>query len=229
MIDPTRITQYNRSQEQLEEVALFCIAAAGKNAKTTAKLLLKLLGEPAVHPFETIRRYKTSELLQFQMRKIGFGCHRLKSRGFFALAKSGFDLKTVTVEQLESIPGVGMKTSRFFLMHNFRQCRYACLDRHILKFMSLLFGVQLPLNTPSKKRYLLLEKLFLKLCSWWSIRPADLDLKIWNYFAQKVPPTTIDRFLITNKFEKPMNGDFCPVNILLLTGQNNAQYLDTKV
>lgn len=39
MIDPTKFPMYDLSYEKLEEVWMFCIAVAGKNAMTTAKCL----------------------------------------------------------------------------------------------------------------------------------------------------------------------------------------------
>src|SRR5688500_12257176 len=43
MVDPKFVTIYNRSQESLEEFALFSICVAGKNAHNTANSIEKLL------------------------------------------------------------------------------------------------------------------------------------------------------------------------------------------
>jgi hypothetical protein len=39
MINPTKMTNFNLNNQQLEEYILFCIAVAGKNALATAKML----------------------------------------------------------------------------------------------------------------------------------------------------------------------------------------------
>ena len=43
MIDPSDVTKYDRTEEELEEWLLFCIVAAGKTAKTQARLLENFL------------------------------------------------------------------------------------------------------------------------------------------------------------------------------------------
>ena len=43
MIDPAKITNFNRTQSQLEEFLLFCIVVAGKNSKVQAAKLGEFL------------------------------------------------------------------------------------------------------------------------------------------------------------------------------------------
>lgn len=184
MIDPVRITDYNRSDHELEELLLFCIAAAGKNATTTSRLLEKLLHwgfcyDPS--PFRTIKRLSRDyNPLSELMRQLGFGCHTLKSRGFIEAACSGLDLRRCSVEELEEIAGIGMKTSRFFVLHTRKNANIACLDTHILKWMEYYTGYDVPNKTPSKTKYLELEQIFLQIAKTMKISTADLDLKIWN-------------------------------------------------
>ena len=184
MIDPTIITDFRRNESQLEELLLFCIAVAGKNATVTAKNLENLLdyGRDFSNgsPFEIIKclagRYDLSQLI----KGFGFGCHSVKSRGFIEAANSGLNLKTCTVEQLEALHGVGMKTSRFFLLHSRKNAGVACLDTHILQWLSKHSGYQIPRQTPTRKKYIELEQVFLKVAGILNIDPPDLDLKIWN-------------------------------------------------
>lgn len=185
MIDPTKITDYDRSDSQLEELLLFCIAVAGKNATTTSKNLERFL----LHCGEIFGRKKTPfELIQCieayslasALKHFGFGCYNLKASGFWTASQAGLDLRKCTAADLERIPGIGMKTSRFFILHSRRNADVACLDTHVLKWLGYFTGYEVPGHTPAKKKYLELEKAFLGIAKAMKIDPADLDLKIWN-------------------------------------------------
>ncbi len=184
MIDPVHITDFKRTKEELEELLLFCIAVAGKNATRTAISLENLLGHGRHYcdgtPFEIVRAIEERDGLADLMKQMGMGCYNLKSKGFLEAATSGLDLKTCSVESLEGLYGVGMKTARFFLLHTRKNARVACLDTHILKWFDYYTGHVAPRHTPSRKKYLELEKAFLQIADAMKIAPADLDLKIWN-------------------------------------------------
>lgn len=45
MVDPFDITKYNRTQAELEELLLFCISVAGKNARVTSHNLERFLND----------------------------------------------------------------------------------------------------------------------------------------------------------------------------------------
>jgi len=186
MVDPTKFTNFNLSSKRLEEYILFCIAVAGKQAVRSAALLEKLLqsvpGLPG-SPFDKIKFFGSEEKLREAMKKIGFGCFNLKARGFWWIANSGLNLKTCTVGDLEKCPGIGMKTSRFFVMHTRENSHVACLDTHILKFMRDAEFPDVPKQTPSKKHYLRLEALYLEYCKERDYHPAHFDLVVWNKYA----------------------------------------------
>ena len=187
MIDPVRITDFNRTQNQLEELLLFCIAVAGKKASTTSGILEKFLNygrkTPDESPFKIILMMakKNSDFAEF-IRSFGFGCVTMKSKGFVEAAQSGLDLKTCTVQELEKIHGIGMKTSRFFVLHSRKTADIACLDTHVLKYLKDL-GYDVPKSTPPKNKYLKIEKQFIELTKPTGIASADLDLMIWNVYS----------------------------------------------
>ncbi len=121
MIDPTKITKYNRTDGELEELLLFCIAVAGKNATTTSKNLDNLLTFmfSPLNPFENILELNrqcrgTAGTFPELLKSFGFGCYNLKSKGFLEAARSKLDLRKCSVKDLEALPGIGMKTARFF-------------------------------------------------------------------------------------------------------------------
>lgn len=186
MIDPVNITNYYLNQNQLEEVLLFWICAAGKNAKTSARNLDRVLNHlykctDKNIPFSAILAYR-GDLAEL-MKSYGIGCYNHKARSFLELAKSGLDLKTCTADELEEIHGIGMKTSRCFIIHSRENCNYAGLDTHILSYLNDL-GYDVPRSTPStKKKYIEIESIFLKLAKKSKKSLAKFDLDIWRKYS----------------------------------------------
>lgn len=186
MIDPVRVTNFNRTEAELEELLLFCICVAGKNATTTSKNLERLLDygrdfcSSSASPFHIIRQLSYREDLPILMKSFGFGCYNLKAKGMLQAAGRLFELKTCTVEDLEDVIGIGMKTARYFILHTRKNARVACLDTHVLRWLADYSGLEVPKHTPTRKRYLELEQVFLKVAEILNITPADLDLRIWN-------------------------------------------------
>jgi thermostable 8-oxoguanine DNA glycosylase len=183
MVDPANITNYNLTNNQLEEHILFWVAAAGKNGTTAARCLEKLLSRINYHndsPFESIRACSNIPQL---MRDCGMGCYTSKSRSFLELANSSLNLRTCSAEDLEKIYGIGMKTSRCFILHTREGAQYAGLDTHMLKNLRKQGIKEVPNSTPgSKKLYLRLEQEVLRLAKENNMAPADYDLMVWNNY-----------------------------------------------
>lgn len=184
MIDPTKVTNYERTQYELEEFLLFAIVVAGKGAFQQAKKLEQFLTKYdgfGATPFEIIRTMDADGTLDFHLRDVKMGQYnRIGSafRGvatFFALNSN----VTLSIRLLECIKGVGMKTARFFMLHTQENAMYACLDTHILKWLGEQ-GHEVPKTTPQGEKYLALEKIFLEYARNRSMSPATLDLQIWN-------------------------------------------------
>jgi hypothetical protein len=207
MIDPENITNYNLTNEELEEHILFWVCAAGKNGRTAARCLDKFLGivkGTNQSPFEALwlKGYEDATVFRLSskyiniinkhkcipeiMKSCGIGCFNQKARTFIELANSDLDLKACTAEDLEKIYGIGMKTSRCFILHSRKDARYAGLDTHILKYLRAKGVENVPKTTPgSKKEYLRLEKEFLRLADEVDMSPADLDLTVWRKYSIK--------------------------------------------
>lgn len=185
MIYPDRITNYERTTEELEELIIFCICVAGHNAFHTAKQLDKLFTKLSAYvaPFYALKRIRQRLVPMLRWAKIG--CHNKRAKYIKDLLDKNLNLRTCSVKELESIKGIGPKTARFFILHSRRDVNdIAVLDTHVLKFMRDE-GHQVPKSTPTGKHYLRLEAEFLKLARKSNKSVAEFDLEIWNKYRAK--------------------------------------------
>lgn len=184
MIDPFDVTKYDRSKSELEEFLAFCVFVAGKPAKRTSQNLDKLLNEDG-SPFQQIRKWIDDGSFRSKLEKYGFGQYTKLCRAFSELTSSNMNLKTCSVEDLESIYGIGPKTARFFILHSQKGAKVACLDTHILTWMRDQ-GYDAPRSTPpAGRQYRELEECFLKIAEEKGKTPADLDLEIWSSLTRR--------------------------------------------
>lgn len=186
MIDAANITNYHLSDNELEARIIFWVLAAGKNgtraATITNEMMLMwetLLG--TAKPFKMLRTMTLEEIVN-KCAAHGTGCQNAKGRSLFEVSRANLDLRICSPDDLEKIYGIGMKTSRCFIMHSRKDARVAGLDTHILKHLASL-GYNVPKNTPSSKKiYLQLEQEVLKLADAEGLSAAEFDLKIWNRY-----------------------------------------------
>lgn len=163
MIDPNDIVRYNYTDEQLEELFIFCICVAGKKASTIAPKVDSLFAYLQVFTQERCPLqygYAWPLDLNDTMKTLGIGCYNQKAETLYDFISQdpSIDLHTCTVEDLEKVKGIGPKTSRFFLMSSRPNVRYAALDTHLLKFLRDSGVKNVPKSTPSGKKYLTLEQ-----------------------------------------------------------------------
>lgn len=212
--DPQTVTNYNRSHPEKEEFLVFTASVAGKNATTTAKGLNKFYDKAREHvvnkklsamhpdlaqshgehvkkevhgmsPFELIRNVGDHSTLANMAKESGLGCHNARAKSMLHMANSGMNLHTATVDDLHTIPGIGPKSARFFLLHSRPDQQHAVLDTHILGWMRDQ-GINAPKSTPqSPKKYGELEKQFLSHAAKSGKTPADFDLDIWKERSNK--------------------------------------------
>ena len=192
MVDPFNITNFNRDKYELEEFLLFCIVVAGKTAYIQADKLNNFLTENQsncninyFHPFEILQCLKNDDKLLNELIKHKLGQYNKINSAFEYLIINPIDLFTCSIDELEQIPGVGPKTSRFFLLHS-RDIELAVLDTHILKYLKQ-FDEKTPKVTPSNKSiYKKYELLFLEKCREQNKKPAELDLELWKSYAKRI-------------------------------------------
>lgn len=190
MINPEDIIRYNRTTEEEQELILFLIAVAGKNANTTSRLLHNLLTSiKGDTPFDKINKLakKGQENFKEVLKSIGFGCHTRLARAFTEVASSGIDLKTCTLEDLMEVHGIGRKSASCYLAWTRKGVKVAMLDTHLLKFIRDYIGYKdAPKATPSsKKQYEKWEKIYLDYCDAKNVDPTEYDLKIWVKYSTK--------------------------------------------
>lgn len=202
MITPTNITNYNRTQAELEEFLMFAILVAGKTAKTQAikldgfiKTICAMDIAESWTPFDGIEHSIQMEkffkdihnmeekLLNRQMKMHKLGQYNRLEKAFRGILKFKGKLDSVTIEELESVDGIGSKTARFFILHSRPDQKIAVLDTHILKFLSEK-GYDVPKATPSKKKYGKIEEYFLAECEKAGKNVADMDLEIWKTYSK---------------------------------------------
>lgn len=185
MIDPSDVTRFERADPELQEFLLFCLIVAGKKASTQAVKLESFLyseNDKRTPPFKIIQKMINSGSLLDNLKRVGMGQYTRLER-LFALVLD-LDPRLCTCEDLEALKGIGPKTARYFLLHSREDQQLAVLDRHILKWLTARLGVSAPKNTPSSKiKYGELENAYLAYCADHSLSPADLDLAIWNWYA----------------------------------------------
>jgi hypothetical protein len=184
------------STGELEYFLLFAIAVAGKNAVTTEKAVKRFLAlETADNgtPFMRVRKMLRRRTLLRNLRRARLGRYGVLRRAYEEVVRAKLDLRTCTVANLEDIHGVGPKTSRFFILHSRPGERLAVLDTHILKYLASSYPMlSIPRSTPSGRRYLQLEKLWLQECDTYRLTPAEMDSMVWRYYVEKQKGQPLD-------------------------------------
>jgi len=221
MINPQNITDYNRNDWDLQEFFFFAVAVAGKKSDQTARKVQDLsdhISEMLVenpyyekHPQETgIIHYLVGindegEAGLNLMKEFKFGKYK-QWEGFIEWWKQVLYymdgacvsdwLREASVHDLEQIPSVGRKTSRFFKLHSDPEIECVPLDTHILKFLKARYdaygggqGYRIPKTTPqSKYDYCNLERIALEYMKDYKVQNkletlAQADQAIWSSYA----------------------------------------------
>jgi thermostable 8-oxoguanine DNA glycosylase len=184
MVDPSKFTNYNCSDKELEERFLFCIFVAGKPAFRTARQLEEFLNGTS-KPLQKVFSMLDNNTLLKNLKKYGFGQYSKLERCFKELKKANLNLKTCSVDDLEKIHGIGPKTSRFFIVHTRPNQKLAILDVHVLRYLRENCNVKTPKTTPSKVAYKKIEQKFIEIAEKEKRDIAEFDLWIWNKYAIK--------------------------------------------
>ena len=184
MIQPTQVTNFNRTDDELQTFWIYSIVVAGKPSDWASRVVTKFLkNRKHMTPFYYIASMGYGLRNTLVANRVG-----QYNRITLALEQSlDLDLQTCTVEDLESIYGVGPKTARFFLLHTREDVECAVLDTHILAWMRS-FGIDTPTATPNGEKYADLEAIALRLMKseFPGMSIADADLLIWSMMSGRV-------------------------------------------
>lgn len=189
IIDPKNITDYTRTDNELQTFWLFCILVAGKNSDTTSRALTRIINDltPWDNPFDGIRKIGYEGLKDI-LQKHRTGQYDRITRAIWQ--SLDLDLNTCTLDELTKIHGVGPKTARFFLLHSREFCEEIVLDTHILRWMKEKCGIEdVPDNTPQNNtRYNELSAICRDLMeqNYPGLSLAKIDLLIWTEMSGRL-------------------------------------------
>ena len=189
MINPAEVTNYNRTQYQLEEFILFGINVAGKKSSIEAPKL-EVFIERAKNitketlPFNCIRKLIELGRLQEIMHWAKLSPYKQRYNSYVAVSKIQ-DLQTVTLNKLLEVAGIGLKTARFFLSHSREDFDEPMLDTHILRFLRDQGHKDAPKSTPSNVDiYNYYANAFKMHARTLGKSVTDLDLEIWKKYSK---------------------------------------------
>lgn len=187
MIDAFDVTNFKRTQSELEEYWLFCVAVAGKTATIIAKKINQFLSDKYLceTPFDYVRRLNKEGRLEARMREVKLGKYTNLVPSYTAIsAADAPDLRTAAPAEFETIRGVGEKTSRYFILHSRENANVAAIDTHVLKYLKAR-GYTVTKGIPKGKAYARLEGYMLAEMAASGMTPADFDLALWSHYASK--------------------------------------------
>jgi len=170
--------KFNRTDAELEAFFLFCICVAGKNADRTIRAINRFFS-PTQKPSIYLQKLCRNKTLRAKLKEQGFGQYNRIERAIAEWLSLGINLKTCSIEDLEQIHGIGSKTSRMFVSFTRPKVNVAILDVHILRWLRSK-GIDAPKQTPSGKKYLALEQIYLKLAKQEKRNPITMDYEIWK-------------------------------------------------
>ena len=195
MIKPDAITNFARTESQLQQFYIFCwFSKAAKAEQLAPKLnsffedLDELCEEmqpdlAGATPFRQIWYVMNSgeDFLQDYLKQFKVGKYEAFAKGFFESLT--LSLPDCSLEQLCAVSGIGKKIARMFLLHSRPSQKYICLDTHLLKEARLM-GVDAPKQSPQDGRYEEIEsEMISKLEKQGVADFAKFDLDKWTFHA----------------------------------------------
>lgn len=198
MINPNYITNYQRTEGQLQEFLLFCVMCAGKSSTVQAQKLSHFLSlfskRPGWTHFERLRGLSKETMLRY-LKEAKVGKYKLIGDCIWLISPAHglCDLHTWNIDPHEKrkalieCPGIGIKTASLFLLHSERDSRMAVLDTHLLKYLRKLYPkARIPKASPqSMDKYREIEDMWLGYCYRNGHDPATHDLNVWKEKGKK--------------------------------------------
>ena len=189
MINPAEVTNYNRTQSELQEFLLFCINVAGKKSSIESPKLEVFIQRAKditkeSSPFNCIKKLIQLGRLQEIMHWAKLSPYKQRYNSYVDAVKVG-DLQKVTLNRLLQVAGIGLKTARFFLSHSREDFDEPMLDTHILHFLRDQGYADAPKSTPSNENtYHYFANIFKNIARQLGKTVTDLDLEIWKQYSK---------------------------------------------
>ena len=189
MINPAEVTNYNRTQSELQEFILFCINVAGKKSSIESPKLEVFIERAKnitkeTSPFNCIKKLIKLGRLNEIMHWAKLSPYAQRYNSYVAVSKIK-DLQTVTLNRLLQVPGIGLKTARFFLSHSREDFDEPMLDTHILRYLRDQGYTDAPKSTPSNENtYYYFANIFKNIARQLGKTVTDLDLEIWKQYSK---------------------------------------------
>ena len=194
MIDPKKVTDYNRNETQLQEFLLYCVCVAGKKSEIETRKLDKFLSVFQLNgnasPFKLIRKLLKASSVIFMdglmehLSKNKIAPYKQRWNSFKDIVTLLPDnLSEVTLDELQQVRGISTKTSRFFLTHSREDFDEPVLDTHILRFLKDV-GHDVPSSTPQNPNvYQKVASLFKREADLAEMSVTDFDLQVWTKYS----------------------------------------------
>ena len=194
MIDPKKVTDYNRNEWQLQEFLIYCVCVAGKKSEIESPKVRKFCMDArfghGLTPFELIRKLLSvssveEDGLMQHLKKYKIAPYQQRYNSFKDIVTLlDTDLRKVTIDQLQEVRGISTKTSRFFLTHSREDFDEPVLDTHIQRFLSDFGYNDVPKSTPQNpKVYERLSRLFRSIARFEGKSVTDFDLEVWTKYS----------------------------------------------
>ena len=194
MIDPKKVTDYNRNEWQLQEWLLYCICVAGKKSEIESPKVRKFCLDPRfgfnLKPFDLIRKLLSvssveEDGLKQHLKKHKISPYTQRYNSFKdAVTLLPDNLSEVTIDDLQTVRGISTKTSRFFLTHSREDFEEPVIDTHILRFLRDEGHDDVPESTPQNpKVYAKVAKYFSDIAKARKQSITELDLQIWTEYS----------------------------------------------
>jgi hypothetical protein len=186
-IVPTQITNFNRSDAELQAFWIFGCVVAGKNSDFAAGVLSRLLNRcpKDVSPFEHFRGLGENGIRNALVAARAGNYTRITR---FLMESLDLDLRHASFDELIKVHGIGPKTASFFLLHSRPHVEVAVLDTHVLKYLRDK-GVDAPTSTPTDlRKYKELQGAFLYLSKidFPFMDAAKRDLLVWMKYSNRL-------------------------------------------
>ena len=191
MINPTSITNFKRTDKELEQFFVFCWFSKAANAKQLGVKINNLFDhlddacedmDLNLSPFGQLNYCLQSDLLKSLLEEFKVGKYEAFIKAFSSFGR--LNLRTCSIEDVENIPGIGKKIARMFLLHSRHNQRYVCLDTHLMKEARKI-GATDQITAPHGQKYLDIEEKMIKFLTdrYKYVDFAKFDLDCWKSYS----------------------------------------------